>query len=140
MKIFGVLSILLGVISVLMSIVGVEAIYIDGFSKITVSKSFGIVEDAVSILMSVALIVGGYAILRRVKWAYWYVHFVMLAVVFVFIAQGAYLALTFESVLGGVWGLVSQWLIAWLIFHFMIRRYWQNKKEYFSQTATNNEN
>ena len=114
-----------------MSIAGVESIRVDGFSEVTVFESAGLVEDIVSILISAALIVGGYGILKRTAWAYWCVLVVMVAVVLVLVVQGVYIVLTFQSLPGRLWGLVSQWLIAWIIFEYVIRRYWVKKKPLF---------
>lgn len=135
-KVFGVLSILIGVISVFMSIAGVESIRVDGFSEVTVFKNTGLVENIVSILISVALIVGGYGILKKAVWAYWYVLVVMVTVVLVLVVQGVYIVLTFESLPGRLWGLISQWLIAWIIYKYIIRGYWPKKKPLFEAGQT----
>lgn len=130
MKAIGSLCILFGVVFVFMGISGIASVDFNSSSGTSVDRSDGIFEDIVSILISTALIVGGYGILKRTKWAYWCVLVVMAAVVFVFVVQGVYIALTFESLSGRLWGLASQWVIAWLIFHFLIRGYWPKKKEY----------
>lgn len=121
----------IGIFCIVIGIDGITNFDFNSTSGTSVVRSDGIVEDVVSILISVALILGGYGILKKTEWAYWCVLFVMVAVVLVFVAQGVYLALTFDSIQERLWGLVSQWVIAWLIFHFLIRGYWPKKKKYF---------
>jgi hypothetical protein len=131
MKIFASLSILIGAASLCLIFYGIKSVSYNGLEGISIARGDGIVEQIVSILISAALIIGGYGVLKRTQWAYWCVLTVLVLTSIVFVIQGIYIALTFNSLFGRIWGLISQWIIAWLVFHFVICRYWIKKKSYF---------
>lgn len=131
MKVFASLSIFAGVASLCMIFYGIKSVSYSGLEGVSITRDDGIVEQIVSILISVALIIGGYGILKRAQWAYWCVLAVLILTSIVFVYQGIYIALTFNSLFGRIWGLISQWIIAWLVFHFVICRYWVKKKSWF---------
>lgn len=139
MKFFASLSIFIGLIFLCLGIAGIQSISFNSSEGITIVRQGGIIQQVLSILISTALVIGGYGVLKRVKWAYWLVLAVMYSVVVVVIFQGIYIAFTFDSIAGRIWGIVSQWIIAWLIFHFLIRGYWPKKKTYFTFGIDKNE-
>lgn len=131
MKIFASLAVIIGIASLSLTFYGIKSVSYNGLEGISITRDDGIIEQIVSILISAALIFGGYGVLKRAQWAYWCVLAFLILTSIVFVIQGIYIALTFNSLFGRIWGLISQWAIAWLVFHFVICQYWIKKKPYF---------
>jgi hypothetical protein len=131
MKFFASLSVFIGLVFLCLGIAGIQSISFNSSEGASIVRVDGVVQQMASILISSVFVVGGYGVLKRIKWAYWFVLVVVALISAIFVVQGIYIALTFNTLAGRIWGIVSQWIIAWLIFHFLIRGYWLKKKPYF---------